>query len=144
MIKENGKVVDVDSQGVWVETVKQSACGSCAARNGCGQKLLASVGQGKRFVFKVNNPDNLSVLADDEVLIGIEEGSFLKATLFMYLTPLFALFMGAVVADMLGASEGGMILWSFASLVVGFLFVRFGSYSLFRSCKYQPTLMKVI
>lgn len=144
MIKENGKVVDVDSQGVWVETVKQSACGSCAARNGCGQKLLASVGQGKRFVFKVNNPDNLSVLADDEVLIGIEEGSFLKATLFMYLTPLLALFMGAVVADMLGASEGVMILWSFASLVVGFLFVRFGSYSLFRSCKYQPTLMKVI
>ncbi|MDO6514131.1 MULTISPECIES: SoxR reducing system RseC family protein [unclassified Neptuniibacter] len=144
MIQENGKVVDVNSQGVWVETVKQSACASCAAKNGCGQKLLASVGQGKRFIFRVNNPDNLSVITDDDVLIGIEEGAFLKATVFMYLMPLIGLFAGAVIADALGFSEGWMILISFSSLLVGFLLVRFGSYSLFRSCKYQPTLMKVI
>ncbi|WP_420554343.1 SoxR reducing system RseC family protein [Neptuniibacter marinus] len=144
MIQENGKVVDVNSQGVWVETVKQSACASCAAKNGCGQKLLASVGQGKRFIFRVNNPDNLSVITDDDVLIGIEEGAFLKATVFMYLIPLIGLFAGAVISDALGFSEGWMILISFSSLLVGFLLVRFGSYSLFRSYKYQPTLMKVI
>lgn len=144
MIQEAGKVVDIDSQGVWVETVRQSACSSCAARNGCGQKLLASVGQGKRFIFKVNNPDNLSVSADDNVLIGIEEGSFLKATLFMYAAPLLMLFVGALLAEILGLSEGYMIFVSFAFLILGFVFVRFGSHSLFSSCKYQPTLMKVI
>jgi sigma-E factor negative regulatory protein RseC len=105
---------------------------------------LASVGQGKRFIFKVNNPDNLSVCADDNVLIGIEEGSFLKATLFMYAAPLLMLFVGALLAEILGLSEGYMIFVSFAFLILGFVFVRFGSHSLFGSCKYQPTLMKVI
>jgi sigma-E factor negative regulatory protein RseC len=143
MIEETGKVVEINAQGVWVETVKQSACSSCAARSGCGQKLLASVGQGKRFIFKVNNPSNFKVLADDDVLIGIEEGAFLKATLFMYLTPLLALFLGAFIADFVGMSEGIVISISFVSLFVGFLFVRYGSHSLFHSCKYQPTLMKV-
>lgn len=143
MIEEVGKVVEVNSQGVWVETVKQSACSSCAARSGCGQKLLASVGQGKRFIFRVNNPNNLSVITDDDVLIGIEEGAFLKATVFMYLIPLLALFLGAFITDMLGFAEGAVIIVSFVSLIVGFLFVRYGSSSLFRSYKYQPTLMRV-
>jgi sigma-E factor negative regulatory protein RseC len=144
MIEESGKVVNVDSQGVWVETVRQSACSSCAARNGCGQKLLASVGQGKRFVFKVNNPNNLVVTEDDDVLIGIEEGSFIKATIFMYLIPLLALFVGALLAESAQLSEGYVILISFFSLILGFVFVRYGSTSFFRSCKYQPTLMRVI
>lgn len=143
MIEENGTVVEISNGEVWVETVKRSACASCAARNGCGQKLLASAGEGKRFIFKVNNPNNLAVNAEDTVLIGIEEGAFLKATLFMYLIPLLALFVGAIGADALGLSEGYIILSSLSFLAIGLIFIRFGSRSLFRSYKYQPTLVKV-
>ncbi|WP_286237120.1 SoxR reducing system RseC family protein [Neptuniibacter halophilus] len=144
MIQENGKVVQVDAHGIWVETQRQSACASCAARNGCGQKLLASVGEGKRFIFRVNNPEQLQVRTDDQVMVGIEEGAFMKATLFIYLVPLLALFIGAVVADALFGNELAIIAMAFAFLLTGFLLVRYGSATLFRSCRYQPVLMKVV
>ncbi|WP_415896829.1 SoxR reducing system RseC family protein [Neptuniibacter sp. QD72_48] len=144
MIEESGKVVEVDEHGVWVETMRQSACASCAARNGCGQKLLVQAGQEKRFIFLVNNPTSLKVQADDQVLLGIEEGAFIKATVFMYLLPLIALFLGAVIGDFIWGDELLVIASAFFSLVAGFMFVRFSSSTFFRSCQYQPTLIKVI
>lgn len=144
MIEESGRVVSVDDKGVWVETIKASACASCAAKSGCGQKLLASIGEGKRFIFAVSNPNELAVGENDSVLIGIEEGSFLKATLFMYLIPLFALMAGAFVSQSMGASEGYVILTSFISFGVGLLGVRFFSGAFFSSCQYQPRLLKLL
>ena len=142
MIEEQGIVVDVNEEEIWVETLKQSACSSCAARNGCGQKLLASAGSGKRFIFKVTNPNHLEVRKEDKVIVGIEEGAFMKATVFMYLLPLIALFIGAVLAQTLGASESMVILSAFLGLIASLLVIRFGGKSLFTSKQYQPTLLK--
>lgn len=144
MIEENGTVVEVNNDGVWVETVKSSACASCAARNGCGQKLLASAGSGKKFIINVNNPSNITVKADDSVMIGIEEGAFLKATLYIYLVPLLALFIGAMGAELLSLSEGYVIVSALLLMAVSLCFIRYGSKSLFRSCKYQPVLVRVV
>jgi len=143
MIEETGTVVDVNNDGIWVETIKSSACASCAARNGCGQKLLASVGDGKSMVVNVSNPHEFQVSAQDSVLIGVEEGAFLKATLYVYLVPLIALFLGALVGELLSLSEGGIILCSLLSLSVSLIGVKYCSKTLFRSCKYQPVLVKV-
>ncbi len=144
MIEEKGRVVAIDAEGVWVETVRQGACASCAARNGCGQKLLVGAGQGKRFIFRVNHPENVQVQQDDTVLLGIEEGAFLKATLFMYLVPIVSLLAGALLANSLFASEPVIITVALLSLLLSFLFIRYGSRSIFSSCRYQPTVMQVI
>lgn len=143
MIEENGTVVDINPEGIWVETIKQSACSSCAAKNGCGQKLLASAGAGKRFIFKVSNPENLQVRTNDKVVVGVPESAFIKATLFMYLVPLMMLFLGAFVAEMLGLPESAVIVAAFSALAVGLLLVRFGSHALLGSSQYQPALVKV-
>lgn len=144
MIEESGRVVNVDADGIWVETVKASACASCAARNGCGQKLLASAGAGKRFVFTVSNPDQLQVNSEDSVLVGIAEGAFMKATLFIYLIPLLALIGGALTGQALGFSEGWLIIVSLLLFVMSLLVVKFSSSYFFSSCQYQPRLLRVI
>lgn len=41
MLYETGKVVAVDSDGLWLETLKKSTCAQCSAKAGCGQQLLA-------------------------------------------------------------------------------------------------------
>jgi sigma-E factor negative regulatory protein RseC len=105
MIEESATVVDIDSHGVWVETIKRSACESCSASNGCGQKLLVSRSSNKRFLVNVSNPKNITVEKKDTVLIGIEEGAFLKATLLVYLLPLVFLITGAVISQLAGFSE---------------------------------------
>ena len=39
MVKEQGRVVAVEPDGVWIETLRRSACSSCAGKSGCGQHL---------------------------------------------------------------------------------------------------------
>jgi len=79
MIEEQGRVVDVDAQGVWIEVEKHSACASCSARAGCGQRLLAERKANRSVVICVDNPDNHAVEVDDRVVVGIAEGAFMKA-----------------------------------------------------------------
>ena len=42
MLIETGRVVAVEAneEALWVETIRQSTCGSCAANKGCGHGLL--------------------------------------------------------------------------------------------------------
>ena len=82
MIKETGKVVAVEAGGVWVETIQQSACNTCAAEKGCGQRLLAKT-TGKTTAIKVLPGDyglkNIGV--DDQVVIGIPEKVIVNGTI---------------------------------------------------------------
>lgn len=144
MLEESGRVVDVDSDGVWVETIKMSACGSCSARSGCGQSLLASVGQGKRSVICVDNPNRLHVAADDNVVIGIGENAFMRISLLLYLFPLLALFAGAAIAGSLSLGEPVVIGCGLLGLTVGLVVVRYISRTHMTSCKYHPVLLKVV
>lgn len=144
MLEESGRVVDIDADGVWVETVKMSACSSCSARNGCGQSLLASVGQGKRSVICVDNPDDIRVVPDDQVVIGIGEHAFMHMSLLLYLVPLVTLFFGALIATMLALGEPAVIGSGVVGLILGLLVVRFISRTYMTSCHYHPVLLKVI
>ncbi len=144
MLEESGRVIEVKGDEIWVETVRQSACSSCSARNSCGQKLLASVGQGKRFVVRVDNPEEHRVAADDNVVIGVSEGSFMKASLLLYSVPLLVLILVAVVLDALGLQEPVVILGSALGLGAGFLLVRLLSRRLASSCNYHPVLLRVV
>jgi sigma-E factor negative regulatory protein RseC len=40
MLTEQARVVALDAETVWVETIRQSSCGSCSARAGCGHGML--------------------------------------------------------------------------------------------------------
>lgn len=143
MLEESARVVDVDADGVWVETVKVSACSSCSARSSCGQALLASVGQGKRSVICVENPTGLSVMPDDQVMIGIEEGAFMRISALLYLIPLLAMFISSALAKMLVLGEPVVIGSGVAGLVGGLVVVRIISRTMMTSCKYHPVLLKV-
>lgn len=122
MIEEQGKVLSIESGAVWVETIRQSTCGSCQARAGCGQALLQKLGSGAQFGF-------IRVLCDqtlhvgDEVIIGLPEDAVLKASALMYVLPLIILFVSALLADMSGLTEVWVILAAMGGLAVGFFAV---------------------
>ena len=143
MIEETGVVERVDNEGVWVETIKLSACSSCSARAGCGQSMLASVGAGKRSVICVENPDNLIVAENDQVVIGIAEGAFLQMSFLIYLLPILLLFIFAALAGSFGLSEPLVTLVGLAGLGAGLLIARKVSRTKMTSCHYQPQLGRV-
>jgi sigma-E factor negative regulatory protein RseC len=142
MLEENGRVVRIDSESVWVETVKQSACSSCSAQKGCGQSLLAKVGDGKRMEIQVDNPQHLEVGVDDEVTLGVGERSFITASFLVYLLPLLVMFIFSVTGQVLGFSEPKVILSAALGLAGGFLLTRFISGLISRNCSYRPVLLR--
>lgn len=102
MIEEHATVVEKGSGQVWLETVRNSACGSCAARAGCGQPLMSKVlggkAQAQRNRLPVQTEDgNLRV--GDQVVLGIPEASVVAGAFWLYLAPILALLAGAVLGQ---------------------------------------------
>ncbi|MDL0430555.1 SoxR reducing system RseC family protein [Marinobacter sp. TBZ242] len=125
MITETGKVVAVSGDKVWVQTIRASACSSCSARHGCGQRALASVSAGRANQVLVAN--TLGARVGDEVTVAIDESALLGASLLVYALPLLLMVAGAVLGHHLSAGhEGAAMLGAAAGLAVGFLAARRG------------------
>lgn len=104
MITETGKVVAVSGDRVWVQTIRISACESCSARSGCGQRALAGVSGGRANQVLVAN--HLNARVGDEVTVAIEESALLGASLLVYALPLALMVLGAVSGHQLSGGAG--------------------------------------
>lgn len=144
MIEEVGRVISVNGDNLVVETIKQSSCSSCSAQKNCGQSLLAKIGDGRKLQIAVDNPEHLSVKPDDQVVLGVEESTFLSASVLIYLLPLVAMFVFAVMAQFAASSEPVIIVSALAGLLAGFLAARLISRRFSRNCRFQPVLLRVV
>lgn len=123
MIVETGKVVALKGDRVWVQTIRASACQSCAARSGCGQKVLAAATGGRANQILVAN--TVSARVGDEVTIGIDEQALLGASLIVYAIPLLLMLIATVLGHLLsGGQDSGAMLAAGGGLGLGFLVVR--------------------
>ncbi len=149
MIEETAHVVVAGAAGVWVETQRQSACGHCSARKGCGTAVLGKVLGQKRSRVQVANPDDTPLRVGDEVIIGIDESALVRGSMAIYLVPLLSFFLfgllGQVVAQQLFLdriegmeSEGLSILFSLAGLFAGFVWARRYVHG---DRRYQPVIL---
>lgn len=98
MLYETGRVVAVESDGLWVETLKQSACAQCAAKAGCGQKLLNNFAVSHNMTLIKAIFSHLSPHEEwgvgDQVLLGIDRQALVKAALLTYMLPLVLMLLG--------------------------------------------------
>lgn len=102
MIEEQAQVVAIDESAIWVEAERQSACSRCAANKGCGNATLQKVFGNKRNVIPV--PRHVGSMKDsvnvgDKVIIGIEEGMFLKNSFAIYAVPILAIVVFAAIGE---------------------------------------------
>lgn len=121
MISQKAIVVAIEADRIWVEAERQSTCGSCQIRQGCGTGLLAKH-VGKRFN-RIAVPNNKTVSIGQEVTVAIPEDALLQGAFLMYLLPLLAMFAGAGLARMLGWAELPQILTGLLALSAGFYWV---------------------
>lgn len=143
MLEETGEVLSIDDEGIHVQTIRQSSCSSCSAAKGCGQKLLASVGQGQRFDVLAENSLELNLRAGDQVILGLAESALLKASMLAYLLPLVMLAVFAGVAQWLGAVEHVVIITAVAGLVAG-LWVTKWRVSRSTGEQFQPQILRIL
>lgn len=117
MIEEQARVLVVGNGFALVETSSGSACGGCSSSSGCGTSLVAKLFGERANRLQVS--DAIGVAVGDLVVIGISDGTLIRASLLAYLWPLIALTLAAFLAQSAGASEGLSALVGVLGLGVG-------------------------
>lgn len=142
MIIETGRVVAVESDGLWVETIQRSTCGSCAAQKGCGQSLLARLtGHTSYLRVVLEGRDPAGFQLGEQVRIGVPEQVVVSGSLFVYLVPLFAMLLFSGIAHNLWAYEGLTAAFAALGLLAGGLVVRWRAQVTRNDPRLQPVLL---
>ncbi len=100
-VTETGRVVAIEADGAWVETIRASTCGSCSARKGCGHGLLNRAADGRYGYIRVL-PGTLALAdlaVDDQVRFAIPGSVIVRGSLVVYALPLLLLLCGAVTGS---------------------------------------------
>lgn len=118
MIEEQVVVTSIDVDGVWVEGVQQSACGSCSAKAGCGKHAMSQLGRKVSLWLP-----NVDLEIGQQVVVGLPEGAILRSTLALYGIPLIFLLSGAIVGNAI-FGELGSIVFSVFFMMIGFKIAR--------------------
>lgn len=143
MIEETGRVVAVEKNTLWVETIRKAACDSCASQKGCGHSVLAKLGDGKNHVRVLNpSPDNYPFAVGDDVVIGVPEDVVVVGSMIAYLLPLICLLVFSVAGQLLWGSDGYTILFGMLGLILGFVFVRWHFLARRDDARFQPSIIR--
>ena len=113
---ETGRVVAIESDAVWIEADRSSACGRCAARAGCGQGALSGLLGGSKGRVRALSGDDLSAVQcdlGDQVWIRVPEATLLSGTALLYGFPLTLGTISSVIA-----SSGGDM-WAATAFSLG-------------------------
>ncbi|MEE9493454.1 MAG: SoxR reducing system RseC family protein [Gammaproteobacteria bacterium] len=145
MLTENAEIVRVQGGKVWVRTSRQSTCGSCSVRQGCGTSVISKV--------VGNRQSEIEVLASgdykpgEQVVIGIQESALVRGSLAVYLVPLLALFAGALMGNWLanaGSStqtEAMSIFAGIAGFAGGMWWLKLFTRKIRSDDRYQPVVL---
>ncbi|GAB1265070.1 SoxR reducing system RseC family protein [Aurantivibrio infirmus] len=145
MLKETGRIVAIDTDWVWVETISQSSCGSCSAQKGCGQSLLAKWASKNSYIkVLLNGRDSSSFKVNDSVSIAIPENVVVFASLLLYLLPIVLMLVGGVLGQYLFNSEVISILGAIVGLLCGGIAVKIYSVLSSRDKNAQPVIIDIV
>ncbi|WP_293267200.1 SoxR reducing system RseC family protein [Neptunomonas sp.] len=144
MIEEYATVVNITEGRVLIESSRSSSCGQCQARQSCGQKAISEWASSKMTSLEIDNPNRIGVEIGNRVVVGIDEGSFLKASALLYLMPLLFMVLLGGIAQFLGVDEKLIITASFVGLFVGFVGAKLFSQKLEKQCRFKPVLLRIL
>ena len=144
MITETGRVVAVEPDSLWVETIRKSACESCSGQKGCGHGLLNKVGAGRchqvRVLLGAYRAEDFQL--NDEVEIAIPERVLVQGALLVYLLPLLLLALAAILAESWFGGDVAAVLGAGLGLLLGLLLVRLHAHFNRNNQHLQPQLIK--
>ncbi|MEM8498794.1 MAG: SoxR reducing system RseC family protein [Pseudomonadota bacterium] len=142
---ETGRVVALERDAVWIETAEKTSCGSCAAKQACGQNLLASMYPERTRQVKVSTVGHSIGLPElhDEVSFELPDNALLFGALRVYLLPLAAMILAPLMLTNWTASEWLLIVSSMLGLGVGVAASR-ALESLAVGASYMPKFVKIV
>lgn len=146
MIEQSAKVLHTLEDEVVIEVRRQTACGSCSAKAGCGKSLLDNVFKIKPLLLSI--PNTIGARENDDVIVGLNESAILQASFYLYFFPLIIMIFFAVAASYLFSSQFSEIFSIVAAIIGLFVGSRMSRIILNNKEKnksefFKPTLIKI-
>ena len=143
MITETGRIVAVESDCVWVETIRQSTCNSCSVQKGCGHGLMNKVDAGRlnhvRALLAGSSPELFAI--NDVVRISIPEKVLVQGALLVYLLPLLTMLGGGLLVSHFWVGDVIAAFGALAGLGLGFALVRWHAFRTRDDASLQPSVL---
>lgn len=143
MIEEQATITEREGDYAWLEARKQSACGGCELKSGCGTSVLSKWLSPRLNRMRALNEIEAEI--GDNVIVGLQEGALLRGAFMVYLFPLVAMLAAALVAKLLGGGgvpDGWVILAGVGGLMGASLFLRRYHRRIQRDNRYQPVILR--
>ncbi|KJY85461.1 sigma-E factor regulatory protein [Vibrio galatheae] len=126
---------------------QQTSCSSCSSQKSCGTGIVSKAVGNKSLHWHLMTQK--MVTAGQVVEIGLPEKSLLQSAAVVYLFPLFAMIIGAFVAQwwlapMFAFGEGGVILCSALATLGGIFLAKRFSAKLEQQSSQQVILLRVL
>lgn len=143
MITETGRVVGIDSDALWVETIQRSTCSSCSAQKGCGQGLMNKAFDGRRNQLRVmlQNQCADDFNLDDQVEICIPERAIVGGAMLVYLLPLLTMLISMAVVSQFIAGDVAAAFGALFGFAGGLVVLRTHSQINRNNPVYQPSVL---
>lgn len=123
MLEQTAEVIKTASDGIWVQAVEPSGCGTCGGQ-GCSSRRIAELFQRTPRHFLVDC--DLALAPGDRIVVGIAKGSVLKSALRVYGLPLVLMLAGALLAQTLLPGDGPAVIGMLLGGMLGWLVARDG------------------
>ncbi|MEW6665885.1 MAG: SoxR reducing system RseC family protein [Thermodesulfobacteriota bacterium] len=141
MIKESGIVERVSLGRALVRIQKGGSCASCENRTSC------HIDSDRPLLIEVDNEVGAAV--SNRVELSMPTASLLKLSFLVYMVPVLALVVGAILgAEWAGAlgvsSTSASLLTGGAALAVSFIFLKLLDRSMRRRPEYRPRLTNIL
>ncbi len=122
MIEQKARVTRILDGMAELEVQHEEGCSSCSLHGSCGMGSLGRLlGERKRSLMIPSE----GLRAADRVVLGLPENQLVGAGLILYLTPLFGLFVFALVGNAVsGGSDGWTALSGLSGLFAGLKLAR--------------------
>jgi sigma-E factor negative regulatory protein RseC len=144
MIEQVAHVHAIDQTTVWLDTIRLSTCNSCTMKSGCGQRLMNQATDCKRSRIELPLPQDMALNVGDEVVLGIPQKAFIKASLLTFAMPLMIMLAFASLAQWGALSEPAAVVAALLGLGLGLLLLRWYSQSdaVLSSNQWQPMILR--
>lgn len=141
MLVETGRIVGVDDRSLWIETSMKTVCGSCAAKQSCGQGFLGRKLEGNSYLkVSLGDRDPSLFSIGDSLKIGVDEQVVVRGSLLIYILPLIALIIGATLGQS-WFNEAGAILLGVIFMLTSGMAVKFVSQRLEADADFSPVII---
>ena len=123
MLEQTVEVIKTAPDGVWVQAVEPSGCGTCGGQ-GCSSRRIAELFQRKPRLFRVDC--DLAIAPGDRVIVGIADGSVLTGAVRAYGLPLALMLAGALLGQAIQPGDGAALAGLLAGGALGWAVSRGG------------------